>query len=212
MAIPPITLGSTNWGTPVNDRFTNLDTRLTAVEGTVGPGDQTIDGWSFDPGTNLATSVLPTATITWIKIPTRASAFTTIMISNIAIGVATAGSGLTVGQNFAGIYDSTGTLLGTTADQTAAWQVAQFLDMPLTAPVNITTNTYVYVALLCRGTTGPTLIRGSNLAIGAGLVNWNTTTTTARYATLATAATSLPASVTLSTRTQGAIAWWAGIR
>lgn len=212
MAIPPITLGSSNWGTPVNDRFTNLDTRLSAVEGVVGPGDQFIDAWSFDPATNLTTSVLPTATITWIKIPVRASAFTTVSITNIGIGVSTAGSGLTVGQNFAGIYDSAGTLLGTTADQAANWQVVGFKDMALTSTVNITTAGYIYVALLCQGTTGPTLIRGSNLALGAGLLNWNSTATTARYASLASAATSLPASVDLSTRTLTAIAWWAGIR
>ncbi|MEU7010360.1 hypothetical protein [Streptomyces sp. NPDC046332] len=212
MPISPIPIGSAAWGAPVNDRFTELDQRLAPIQHVPGPGDQTLDGWSFDPATNVTTSVLPTATITWIKLPIRASATSPVTISNIGIGVATGGTTLTVGQNFAGIYSSAGSLLGTTADQAAAWQVVGFKDMALTAPVVLNTSSPIYVALLCRGTTGPTLIRGANYALGADLLNWNTTTATARFASLATAATTLPASVTLSTRTASATAWWAGIR
>jgi hypothetical protein len=212
MAIPPITVGSLNWGTPVNDRFTNLDTRLAAMESAFGPGDQTLDAWSFDPASNLVAAVLPTATISWIKVPIRATSFNTVTINSIGILVTTAGASLTVGQNFAGIYDAAGTLLGTTADQAVNWQSTGMKDMALTAPVVLTSSTYVYVALLVRGTTGPSLPRGSSLTLGAQLVNWNLTATTARYSILATAATSLPGSVDLSTRTLDATAWWAGVR
>lgn len=212
MPIAPIPIGSPLWGTPVNNRFTELDTRLEPIQGQVGPGDQGLDGWSFDPATNVATSVLPTATITWIKIPVRASATSPVTISNIGITVTTAGATLTVGQNFAGIYSSTGTLLGTTADQAVNWQSTGFKDMALTVPQVISTDTDIYVALLCRGTTGPTLARGANVAVGPEMLNWNQTAATARYSSLATAATTLPASVVLSTRTLSATAWWAGIR
>lgn len=211
MPIAPIPIGSLAWGTPVNSRFTELDTRLAPVQNVPGPGDQTLDGWAFDPAAATGTTALATATITWVRVPVRASATSPVSISNIGINVTTAGSVLTVGQNFAGIYSSTGTLLGTTADQAVAWQSATFKDMALTAPVPITTDTYVYVALLVRGTTGPTLSRGASV-VSTDLLNWNLTTTTARFATLATAATTLPASVTLSTRTASPIAWWAGIR
>lgn len=212
MPISPIPIGSLNWGAPVNDRITELDSRLETIQDIVGPGDQALDGWTFDPATNVTTSVLPTATLTWMKLPVRASATSPMAITNIGIGVATGGTTLTVGQNFAGIYDSSGNLLGTTADQAASWQVVGFKDMALTATVNLTTSGHIYVALLCRGATGPTLIRGSNLALGPDLLNWNQTATTARYASLATAATTLPASVALGTRTTSAIAWWAAIR
>lgn len=212
MPIAPIPIGSPAWGTPVNSRFTELDTRLEPIQGQVGPGDQALDGWSFDPATNVATSVLPTATITFIKIPVRASATSPVSISNVGITVTTAGVTLTVGQNFAGIYSSTGTLLATSADQAVNWQSTGFKDMAMTAPAAITTDTDVYVALLCRGTTGPTLARGANVAVGPEMLNWNQTAATARYSTLATAATTLPASITLASRTLIATAWWAGIR
>ena len=64
-----------------------------------------------------------------VAVPIRAAT----TITNIILNVANAGSGLTAGQNFAGLYQG-GSLLAPTANQTTAWASAGLQVMALTFP------------------------------------------------------------------------------
>lgn len=105
--------------------------------------------WTFDgvlPTTNLAASVNGGVMLSRIVLTTT----TTVTNINGAIGVA--GSSLTSGKNFAGIYDNTGTLKGTTADLTTSWGTTGNKVMPLTSPVTLPAGTY-YIAILGNAST-----------------------------------------------------------
>lgn len=159
-----------------------------------GPSDAGLFGWAYDPSISAAASNSPAAGLvvaTRIKI----SACT---ISNIWVGINSAGGTLTAGQNFAGLYNSSGaTLLSATADQTTPWTSTSFaaLSMPLLAPQAVSAG-FVYVALFSNGTTIPKF----QWANSANVVNANLTNPTARFAHGGTGATvAMPASLTLST-------------
>lgn len=71
-----------------------------------------------------------------------------------------AGSGLTAGENLVGIYNTAGTLIGTTADQTTAWGSTQTTgSAPLTAEsgqsLAVTAGAWLYAAILSNGTSAP---------------------------------------------------------
>jgi hypothetical protein len=207
MTLTPIPIGSFDWGGPLNGQIQNLDTRVIALEGAnaMRPSGQNWKAWTFDPATNLVAQVLTSGLLEMVKLPIRIDT----TITNIIVGITTAGSGLTAGQNWAGLYNSAGTLLSQTADQSTAWTTTGRKDMALAAPQAVTAGDY-YVAFVSNGTTPPQMPRGSNLGIGSDLVNGGLTPSTARYATAGTV-TTLPASVTMGTRTPAARSWWLAV-
>lgn len=82
-------------------------------------------------------------------------------VTNLWMYATTGGSGLTAGENFAGLYSLTGNQLAVTADQSTAWLANQGIQMPLVTPYVNQSSQNLYVAILSNGTTPPTLIRGS---------------------------------------------------
>lgn len=207
MTLTPITIGSLDWGGPLNAQVQNLDGRVTTLEqaNAVRPSGQNWKAWTFDPATNLIAQVLTSGLLEMVKLPIRVAT----TVTNIIVGITTAGSGLTAGQNWAGLYNSSGTLLSQTADQTTAWASTGRKDMALAAPQAVAAGDY-YVAFVSNGTTPPQMPRGSSLNIGSDLVNGGLTQATARYATAGTV-TTLPASVTMGTRTPAARSWWLAV-
>jgi hypothetical protein len=129
--------------------------------------------------------------VTLIMVFLRATA----TITNIIASISTSGSGLTASENFAGLYDSSGTLRGVTADMTATWGGAVGAKtMPLASPyVNAPPGVY-YVAILSNGTTPPTF-RAS--APNGTLANAGLSGASLRFCTNGTG-TTLPGSLTLS--------------
>jgi hypothetical protein len=124
---------------------------------------------------------------------------TTISVTNITVAISNAGSGLTSGQNFMGLYSSSGTLIGTTADQTTNFsstgiKVAALIGGPYT--ITGGSNTFVWVAFVANGTTLPKPI-GSGIGV-VGLANLGLTAATYRGAYNGTASTALPSSITPS--------------
>lgn len=128
--------------------------------------------------------------LTKVKVVNRST-----VVTNVVASLATGGVTLTAGQNFAGLYNSSGTLLASTADQSTAWASAGVQTMALSSPQTLAVGTY-YVALLTNG-------GGAGLqfvAAGggfAGTTNAGLTTGTARSLTSGTTQTALPASITL---------------
>lgn len=114
------------------------------------PADHGYLSWNYDPVLGSVFNIPLTAGQTYLAlVPIRV----TTVITNVIAGLI-AGSGLTAGSNFAGLYNSAGTLLSATADQTTAWGTTGVKVMPLATPQAVTPG-YYYVALLANGTTKP---------------------------------------------------------
>jgi hypothetical protein len=118
-------------------------------------------GWTFDPGgQNNSAALYAAATLYLGRIPLPA----TTTITNILTYVATLG--LTLTHSFLALFTSTGTVIGQSADQSAAWGSlgsAQLYTLPLVggpyvcAP--LTANDFLYAGIYC-GTfvTAPTIL------------------------------------------------------
>ena len=221
MTYTPITQGTPDWDVPVNAAFVDqnarIDVNAAAIVTTNGRvttlennGNFTYTsggylGWNYDPAMGSGSSALTLAALHMIRIDLHAAA----TINNVVGGVQVIGATLTAGQNLAGLYDASGTLLAQTADQSASWVSTGHKVMALTAPVSAAAGTY-YVGLLSNGTTAPSFLRSVGAAASAVTINVNLPMTTARWTT-ATGGTSLPASVTMSGRTLNGSAIWAGL-
>lgn len=197
---PPISIGSLNWGTPLNNALAEIDSSQTT-----NPHDHDMIQWQFDPASNMVGTALTSGTVNWSKLWIRQPT----TITNVFVAISTTGAGLVVGQNFAGLYDPAGSRVGVTADQTAAWGTAGLKLMALTAPVVVATPGYFYVAIVSNAGTTPSFARGS--ALTASIPNANLTTTNGRFLTGPAAQTSLPLSVTPATRTLTANALWSAV-
>jgi hypothetical protein len=197
---PAIAVGSLAWGVPLNTALANLD-RVQESKA----ADQGLINWNFSPGTNLVATTITSGTVSMVKVWLRQP----VTVNTVAIGIGTVGAGLVAGQNFAGLYDSGGNRLGQTADQTAAWGTTGGKNMSLTAPVAITAPGAYYVAILSNAGTTPAFVRGS--AVASSIANINLTATDAAWATGPAAQTSLPATITMASRTITGNAMWAAI-
>lgn len=187
------TIGQVAWGGPLNSALAEIDSGDGAR-----PADHGLLSWSLEPSQAANTHLL-TADVWMTKLWLRQPA----SITNLVTFIATAGSGLTAGQCFAGLYDSAGTLVGQTVDQSGLWTTAGTHVMPLTVSYSAAAGAY-YVALLANGTTLPTMVRETQITGGTQqMVNIGLTAATARAAT-AGAATTLPATITMAARTMAA--------
>lgn len=192
----PIAIGSLAWGTPVNNAFQELDETLQTI-----PPDHGLMYWQFDPGTNMVGSTITSGTVSMSKLWVRRAT----TITNVAVSVATVPVTPVVGQNFLGLYDATGTRLGVTADQTTAWNSTGYKQAALTAPVAVAAGPY-WVAVLANAATTPAFARGS--ALVASIANANLTATDGRFTTGPAAQTSLPANITMASRTLSGNTIW----
>jgi len=156
--------------------------------------------WNYDPMsiTTSGGAAMTSGSVHLLKI----TAATGGTVNNIIIIIGSGTASLTSGQNFAGIYDSTGARIAVTADQTAAWSVtassAQVITMALTASATLQAGRDYFVALLANGTTPPLLSVGGGNSVTAsnsGLAN-----AVRRFSVNGTG-TSLPTSLTLTSNT-----------
>lgn len=197
---PPIAIGSLNWGGPLNAALAEIDSSQTT-----NPHDHNMIQWQFDLGSNMVATALTSGTVTmsklWIRQP--------VTITSVGASIGTLGAALVAGQNFAGLYDQGGIRLGQTADQTANWGTTGYKEMPLTAPVVIAAPGAFYVALLSNAGTTPAFARGS--ALVAAIANANLGAADARFAIGPAGQTSLPASITMASRTPIGNALWTSV-
>jgi hypothetical protein len=194
-----IPAGTTQWDVALNAALQDLQDQITGMG--FRPADHNLKAWTFDPAI-AQSAAAPAAGVLHlgkIKLGTASS------VTNIIATVTATGSGLTSGQNFAGLYNSSGTLIATTADQTSSWGSATAAKtMALTGgPYTLAAGTY-YGALLANGTTPPSFLTGhatSQSTLNIGL-------TTGRYLTSGSGLTTLPSSVTLASGTLSNRGWW----
>lgn len=129
--------------------------------GAIGPADYGWRGWSHDLAACATAGNTPVAGVVALtRLPVR----TKQTITNLIIGITSAGAGLTSGQNFAGLYQN-GNLLSATADQTTPWQSAGIKTMALSTPQVVDpANGPVYSGFYANGTTRPTIVTAAAVA------------------------------------------------
>jgi len=171
--------------------------------GTAMPQDHGLISWSSDPTLQNTSTVLTAGTISLTKPYVRNRA----TLSSIYWWVGSAAVTATAGQNEVGLYDSTG-----------ARVVATNVDSAITSTGLKTTSAsatlvpgWYWAAGVFNAGTLPGLVRGNG---GAGITtaeNIGLTASTLRYATNATAQTTLPSSITPASNSATAFAgpWFA---
>lgn len=156
--------------------------------------DQGVKDWTEDPrgwgasasndaGTLWLTRYIPGYTYTW---------------SSVWVGIASQPSvGWTAGENFMGVYDSTGTLIAQTADLSTQFAQSVVQACNFITPITATAGNEYFIAILLNfsGTAGSLKATG-----GGSSMNGNTTAGHRRVSTIGSGLTALPASVTLSTQ------------
>ena len=178
----------------------------TVNDPTFAPADQGLLAWTFDPvacrsgGDTLTRGVVYLAKV---KIVNRSTVVSNILLSVIGLGTA-----LTSGQNFVGLYDSSGNRLAVSADQTTAWGTTGLKTAAIT-PQTLAVGSY-YVAILSNATTAAPQFMQGNGASASGL-NAGLTTGTARYLTSGTGQTALPATITLGSASTESGSRWAAL-
>ncbi|MEW2498373.1 hypothetical protein AB0942_33300 [Streptomyces nodosus] len=159
---------------------------------TYGPVDQGFITWSHDPATNRSAGDSITGGqiyLAKVKVVNRST-----VVTNIHLGILSGTWTLTAGQNFAGIYNTSGTRLGLTADQASAWQTAGAKTSALTAPLTLAVGEY-YVALLFNGSAIPQIAQGAG---ASSVLNQLLPTAGARFLVVGSSLTALPSTITLS--------------
>ena len=136
-------------------------------------------------------------------------------VTNIVLGCAGTATGATSGQNFAGLYDSAGTLLGQTADQSVNWTtgVLGLITAPLAGGPVTVTGDHCWVAVLPNASSaGPTFARASGSGVGILIANLTTVPSALWFATQGTGLTALPSAFDpASNATNSAFSVWTGL-
>jgi hypothetical protein len=177
-----------------------------ATAGGWNASDHGLISWSSDPSMNTATGQTVNGSVYLTRLNIRNST----TISTVWWTQTTGPTTPTAGQNFVGIYDSTGTLLSsvnvdaktTNGPQSATLAVAQ----------SVAGGTFIWVGMMFNAATPPVLMRGGGQSAAANIVNL--TASTARFAVNGTTAglTALPTPLTPASNSQtGVFAFWAAV-
>lgn len=163
------------------------------IPAAVTAADSGYKSWAYDPALATNATAPTSGTLYLTRLQFRVDeALTKIIYGCVSI----AGISLTSGQCFAGLYDSTGQRVGTTADLSGGFSASGELAFSLTGTVNVTPGFY-WAALLLVGSTIPTMARsqGQVSNLGSGQL----AASTRRFGTAGTSLTALPGSFTPST-------------
>ena len=124
------------------------------------PGDQGYISWTFDASSMQNSSTASNSTLYVAAFYLR----TTQLVSTVSIWVGAAGTTLTAGENLVGIFNSSGTLLTGSADQTTNWGSIGTKNAALTTPQTLGAGWY-WIGVLSNGTgTQP------KFGVGAGII------------------------------------------
>jgi hypothetical protein len=145
------------------------------------------------------------------------------LVTDIYIKIATAASGLTSGQNFVGLYNSSGTRVATSADLTATIGTnTGVITCAMATPYTTPSSDYYYVGMFFNaGTTQPVLSAytgfvtvTTSVATFGSATTFGNTAAKFPFSVSATGSntTALPASITMASNTAtGAYTLWVGV-
>lgn len=201
MAITLPVVGSPNWDVP-------LDLALSTMAHTsFNPPDLGFQSWNFLPWHAITyTSTQPVSgTVVMMKMPRIAQART---ITGVTLYRAVVASGLT--GAYVGLYTSAGTQVAVSANDSANWAALGMRSLNFTTPYAAAAGVDLYAAMLFVGTTPPG-IAAAQIVNHTSNLNGTLTAATALWANGATGQTTLPASITMASRTLGLTGHWAGL-
>ena len=190
----------------------------TSISGDLTQSGLIAESFAYNLGTTPV--LMSTATSAGSVLGTQITLPVESTVTNLWYDIAVAGGTLTANDCWALLFNSSGTLIGQSADQHTIWTTAGLggsaaggtaLTASATGSLsNLPAGNY-YGALVYTGTTAPTV---SCLAVGsAELANINTSVANANFraAVLATGVTTTPASVTLTSATLSKYRLWMGV-
>jgi hypothetical protein len=173
----------------------------------MNPSDASYLAWNYDPVLIGGDSSPSTGVLYLLRVNLRQAA----LVTSVALGSSAGGTDLVAGENFAGLYNSAGVLLGQSADQSSAWASSGLYTAALTdGPVAVPQG-FAWVGILANesGGTTPGFWRCANASSpgqNAGL-----TAATARAATNGSTLAALPASITPSSNSFTGAAFWVAL-
>ena len=171
------------------------------------PADCSYLTWTYDPVLISSSNLLTSGTVYVNRVNVRQ----TISVTNIVTIVSTAGVTLTAGQSLLNIYNSSGTQIGITGDQSGVWTSTGIKTAALTGGPFTLTPGFYWIGLLCVWTgTAPGFARLNNpAAVGALSANAGLTGTgVLRYGTNLTAQTALPSPLVTGSNVTAGVSWW----
>lgn len=158
--------------------------------------------WTFDPA-NVSAGKAGTAGtlyLTALYVAKSASA------TKLLWGINTVGATVTSGENFVGLYNSSGTLLASVGVDARVTTTGLFTE---TISASVTPGLY-WVGFMFNATTMPQVYRGQDL--NATLMNSSATAATMRFCTNGTGlTTALPSTITPSSNASAQFSYWAAI-
>lgn len=173
----------------------------------VSPSDFGLISWNYDPELAANQSSPTNNTVTLMRVNLRQAQ----PVTNVCVFIGTGGTGLTTSENFAGLYTSAGSLVASTADQTAAWAGTGLMSMALASGPYTVAAGFYWVAVLSNESAGaPPMLLRMSAPISSAALNLGQGAALARAGTAGTG-TTLPPSFTPSSITSTSICWWAGI-
>jgi hypothetical protein len=201
----PAILGGTN----VND-----------LSETLTPSSFGLVDWNFPYtwATGTGSAVTTAGLLYLTKVPMAGGT----KITNLWFKIATAAATPTTGENFGGIYSSSGTLLATTGDLTTPIGTnTGAIQAPLTAAYTTTAADNFYIGFFFNASTQPVLscytgfvTVTTSVASFGSVTTFGNTAAKYPYSVSATTGntTAMPASITMSSNTAtGAYVFWAGV-
>lgn len=223
----PLTISNTGGSLATNGPLQTNGTTLfgpTAVNDfneVITPSSQGLLAWNYPYiyATGTGSAVTTSGALYLAKLPLQGGT----VVTNLWIKIATAAVGLTSGHNFAGIYNSGGQLVATTADLTTAIGTNTGpIQCPLTAAFTVPSGggNYWVGMFFTAGTTQPVLSAYTGfVTVTTSVATFGSATTfgntAAKYPFAVSATggtTAMPASITMSSNTAtGAYTLWVGV-
>lgn len=196
------TIGLVNWGDDLNNVLEDFqDTGIIA-------NDAAFLAWSYPSFHISTTHATVSGTVKMARLPRFAQAKS---VSSVWFHIGAAAVTPTAGQCFAALYNTSGTRVAVSADISGSLATPGLTGFTLTAPYAAALGSDLYAALLQNAATPATLgscsSQGSNSAANGGL-----TAATAFFTDGPTAQTSMPASVTMASRTLSGNPIWTGVK
>lgn len=171
------------------------------------PTDLGMKAWTYDPALFGGGQTITDSTIYLCAVYVRQA----MTVTSVVVEVSTAGTTMTAGANWVGLYNSAGTKLTDAAADSVYTSVG--VKQVTIASQNLAVGLY-WVAILSNGTgTDPQMPASNTNGATQGLFpNGLATAAILRFAVNGTAATTLPSTITpASNSTTGAKPFWAGL-
>jgi hypothetical protein len=172
--------------------------------GDVHPVQHGLVAWTYDPIMALTGTVLINGTMYMSAVYPSSNA----TISKLYWHVATVGVTPVAGQNFVGLYDSSGNLL--TSANVDGVITGTGPQATAVSPVSVVAGQSYWIAWVFNAATAPGMPRTNNINGATDLDNIGLTATNARFCTNGTGRTALPASITTSNNVNN-LTYWGGI-